>query len=69
MKKLLYFACIALIFSSCGYQGKYRYECQDPENWGNEDCNPPKCLVDGMCTETLLGFDPNQTNTAEVTVP
>lgn len=66
---MLYFACIGLILSSCGYDGSYRYECQDPENWNNEECNPPKCLVDGMCTETLLGFNPNDITTTEVTIP
>lgn len=55
------FVVIPLLFiSSCGYDGSYRYECQDPENWEAEECNPPLCLVDGMCTETLLGFDPKK---------
>lgn len=57
MKRLIF--CFSfLLVSSCGYDGHYRYECQDPENWDAEECNPPLCLVDGMCTETLLGFDP-----------
>jgi hypothetical protein len=46
------------LLSGCGFQGTYRYECQDPENWRNKECNPPICKVDGMCTETLLGFNP-----------
>ena len=57
MKRLVFVS--ALLLAGCGYQGKYRYECQDPDNWEAEECNPPKCLVDGMCTETLLGFDPS----------
>lgn len=57
MKRILF--AVALIgLASCGYDGHYRYECQDPENWKNEECNPPLCNVDGMCTETLIGFDP-----------
>jgi hypothetical protein len=60
MKKILVAAVAILVFSGCGYEGHYRYECQDPENWENEECNPPVCLVDGMCTETLLGFDPKE---------
>lgn len=47
-----------LLLSGCGYQGSYRYECQDPEHWKDAECNPPICRVDGMCTETLLGFNP-----------
>jgi hypothetical protein len=63
MKKALVAVAI-LVLSGCGYEGHYRYECQDPENWKNEECNPPICLVDGMCTENLIGFDP--TNSTEI---
>lgn len=58
--------------SACGYDGGYRYSCQDPENWENPECNPPICNVDGNCTETLLGFDPKETTitvTQETTTP
>ena len=61
MKRRLIFAALLLtLVSACGYDGSYRYECQDPENWDAKKCNPPVCLVDGMCTETLLGFDPKE---------
>jgi len=49
--------------AACGFDGSYRYSCQDPDNWDNKDCYPPTCLVDGNCTETLLGFDPTETTT------
>jgi len=69
MKKVLISITI-LVLSGCGYDGNYRYECQDPENWGKQECNPPLCLVDGMCTETLLGFDPKEvTNTTQENRP
>ena len=61
-----------LALASCGDNGKYRYECQDPANWGNTECNPPACKVDGACTETLLGWDPNEateTTTEETVAP
>ena len=58
MKKLIVFTFAALAISACGYDGSYRYPCQDPENWENEECNPPICKVDGACTEDLLGFNP-----------
>lgn len=54
---------LAIIFtasfamSGCGYDGHYRYECQDPENWEAEECNPPMCKVDGACSKDLIGFD------------
>ncbi len=59
MKRLLFVS--ALLLAGCGYDGKYRYECQDPENWGAPQCQKPVCEVDGTCPETLLGFDPNLT--------
>lgn len=61
MRKL-FFVGAFLVLSSCGYDGGYRYECQDPANWGAEECNPPLCNVNGDCTETLLGFDPTSTD-------
>jgi hypothetical protein len=64
--KKLGFVVLLLALSSCGYDGSYRYPCQDPDNWGKKECEPPICLVDNMCTETLLGFDPTET-TVEVT--
>lgn len=56
MKKILFISTI-LFMSSCGYQGNYRYECQDPINWEKEECNPPLCKVDGACSKDLIGFD------------
>ena len=56
MKKLLFIS--VLLLASCGYDGKYRYECQDPANWEKSECQRPACQVDGACPDTLLGFDP-----------
>ena len=70
MKRLLAAVTLVLAASGCGYDGYYRYECPDPENWEEDYCNPPICLVDNMCTETLLGFDPNEiTETTETIDP
>lgn len=57
MKKIFFVSLLAI--AGCGYDGGYRYECQDPENWEAEECNPPLCHATGNCTETLLGFDPS----------
>jgi hypothetical protein len=61
MRRLLLASTVFLL--SCGYDGGYRYPCQDPENWGNAECKPPVCLVDGTCTDMLLGFDPDSATT------
>ena len=50
---------VALLLSSCGYQGGYRYSCQDPVNWDAKECVVPECLALGLCTKDILGFDPN----------
>jgi len=64
----LFFAASSLVFASCGYDGGYRYSCQDPENWDNKECQPPICEVDGNCTKYLLGFNPNEPSTTLVEV-
>lgn len=64
MKRISFFVLLAVALASCGYDGKYRYPCQDPENWGTKECEPPICKVDGACTQTLLGWDPTETTVA-----
>ena len=59
---------LSFIIASCGYDGGYRYSCQDPENWDNKECQPPICEVDGNCTKYLLGFNPNEPSTTLVEV-
>ncbi len=49
---------LAFTLSACGYQGSYRYHCQDPKNWGAKECVPPVCEATGQCTKDLVGFDP-----------
>jgi len=47
---------LVLVFmtSGCGYDGGYRYPCQDPANWEADECTPPLCEADGTCTKYLL---------------
>jgi len=49
---------ISIGLTACGYDGHYRYPCQDPANFGTEECVPPLCEVTGQCTTDLIGFDP-----------
>jgi hypothetical protein len=51
---------LALGLSACGYDGHYRYPCQDPVNWEAPECNPPLCEATGTCTADLLGYDPKE---------
>lgn len=54
---------LVLVLSGCGYEGFYRYPCQEPENWEKAECKPPVCKVSGTCTTDILGFDPSETTT------
>ena len=46
---------LVILLTSCGYQGFYRYPCQNPDNWKNVECNPPICEANGTCTKDLFG--------------
>lgn len=58
-KKKLFVVTLLSIFtlSGCGYQGQYRYPCQDPANWEKAECKPPVCSVAGTCPEDIVGED------------
>ena len=61
MKKITAIALAGLLMvslSSCGYNGFYRYPCQDPNNWEIKECNPPICEATGTCTKDVIGKDP-----------
>jgi hypothetical protein len=57
---------LAITLSGCGYDGHYRYPCQDPENWKSAECQPPICQATGTCTKDLLGYDPLATESATI---
>ena len=41
---------------------RYRYPCQDPENWDKDFCKMPLCDVNRTCPEHIFkgGRDPRQ---------
>jgi hypothetical protein len=57
-------ACLAL--TSCGYDGSYRYPCQDPANWELADCKPPICTASDTCTADMI---PEEITDAPVSTP
>lgn len=60
MKRPLFLIAItafALSLSGCGWNGNYRYPCQDPKNWELAECKPPLCIPDGWCTKDIIGVD------------
>ena len=35
-------------------QDSYRYPCQNPDNWGKPECEPPACEASGTCTKDVV---------------
>lgn len=58
---------LTALLSGCGYDGHYRYPCQDPANWEKAECNPPICEATGTCTKDVIGKD--QITTTETGTP
>ena len=55
MKKLTsVLLCGILVMSLSACSSRYRYECQNPENWKEAKCNPPVCEATGTCTKDLV---------------
>lgn len=50
MKYLLIF--IAFLLYGC--EDRYRYPCQNPDNFTSEPCQKPRCLFTQMCPEYLV---------------
>jgi hypothetical protein len=57
LKKLMLTCMLALTLSSCGYDGGFRYPCQDPTNWEKAECKPPICTALQACPEDLVKID------------
>jgi hypothetical protein len=47
---LLVLAMLALV----GCEDRYRYPCQNPDNFHKPDCQKPKCLFTQQCPEYLV---------------
>ena len=39
---------------------RYRYPCQDPNNWGEQICKKPYCSANGTCPEDLTHYEKNK---------
>lgn len=61
--KALAIIVIALLFVGC--ESRYRYECQNPDNWEKAQCQRPACEANGLCPDMLLG-KPQETQQSEI---
>ena len=55
MLRIIGIILLGLTLTGCGYDGQYRYPCQDPANWDSKECNPPICEPTGTCSRDLVG--------------
>lgn len=44
-------AVLGLSFILVGCSDRYRYYCQNPENWEDAQCQKPQCEMIGDCAE------------------
>lgn len=52
MVKLIGILSISLLIASC--DARYRYPCQDPNNWEEDFCKPPICEVNRDCPKYIF---------------
>ena len=52
-----YFIVLALSLFLLGCNERYRYPCQDPENWDTKECKRPFCSANGTCPEDLTPYE------------
>ena len=45
---------LLLVLLLAGCDDRYRYPCQNPDNFALEQCQKPKCLFTQMCPEYLV---------------
>jgi hypothetical protein len=77
VKYLLLLLFFPLILAYCSDGDRFRYPCQDPENWDKEICQKPKCDVTRTCPEHIfkgqrdprLGPPPENTAVAPAPAP
>lgn len=37
-----------------GCEDRYRYPCQDPNNWNSAECQKPQCDISKSCPEHIF---------------
>lgn len=53
----LKWAVLLSIFMLAGCEERYRYPCQDPDNWEEKICKKPYCSANGTCPEDLTHYE------------
>ena len=50
-------------------QERYRYPCQDPDNWDTKECKKPFCSANGTCPEDLTHYEKNKVGQPNGMIP
>ena len=67
MKYILTLLLIPLLVAC---EERYRYPCQDPENWNEQQCKKPYCSANGTCPEDLQHYEKDKAgNPVQTVVP
>lgn len=45
---------LLVVFMLFGCEDRYRYFCQNPDNFAHESCQKPRCLFTQTCPEYLV---------------
>lgn len=48
------YALLIVLALLAGCEEKYRYPCQNPDNFQKAECQKPKCLFTQMCPEYMV---------------
>jgi hypothetical protein len=51
-----YILAVLLLSSLVACSERYRYPCQDPNNWDSQECKKPFCSANGTCPEDLQHY-------------
>ena len=43
-----------LLVALTGCEDRFRYPCQDPQNWEKAECKPPICSATATCPDQLV---------------
>jgi hypothetical protein len=46
---------VLVMLSAC--EDRFRYPCQDPQNWELDECKPPICTASGTCPDQLVTIE------------
>jgi predicted small lipoprotein YifL len=65
IKRLILSALLVFSLTGCGYDGHFRYPCQDPTNWEKAECKPPVCTATQTCPVDLVKTSDGTTATVD----